>query len=78
MRAIESLFKETENSIVQFLEKLHYNAVLVPLRSIISALDNSKEVVETAAALPEFWNNVPEFEKYALLQAVESCVSGHC
>jgi hypothetical protein len=43
--------------------------------SIISALDNEKEAVETAAALPNFWNSVPEFENYISLQALESRVS---
>jgi hypothetical protein len=90
---------ELENSIVVFLEKLDYHAVLTALMefdsavkareylktpssgagvqcaSIISALDKKESEAETAAALPDFWNGVPEFEGYVLLQAVESRVS---
>ena len=43
--------------------------------SIISALDNQKEAIETATALSEFWKNVPDFETYVLFQAVEGRVS---
>jgi hypothetical protein len=43
--------------------------------TIISALDDKKEAAETAAALPEFWQKVPEFDHHVLHHAVKTRVS---
>lgn len=42
--------------------------------SLISALDDREEAVETAASLPDFWKNIPNYEQYVLLQPVETRV----
>jgi hypothetical protein len=46
-----------------------------PCGTIISALDDEKEAAETAAALPEFWQKVPEFDHHVLHHAVKTRVS---
>ena len=42
--------------------------------STIAALKNNKEAVETAAGLPGFWKEIPDFERYVAIQPVESRV----
>jgi hypothetical protein len=43
--------------------------------TIISALNDKKEAVETAAALPEFWRKIPDFDRHVLHHAVQTRVS---
>jgi hypothetical protein len=43
--------------------------------TIMTAIDNKKYAVETAVALTEYWDIVPEFEQYTHPQAVETRVS---